>query len=85
MRFIGEKFENTQNEMRQECLDNGITDEQVDLFKSILIPGLPDFEWTDEYNLYLSDPDNEAVRNAVLARLGLMYQRMLNSPDFQLQ
>lgn len=29
MRFIGEKFENTQNEMRQECHDNGITDEEV--------------------------------------------------------
>ena len=29
MRFIGEKFENTQKEMRQECLDNGITDEEV--------------------------------------------------------
>ena len=29
LRFIGEKFENTQSEMRQECLNNGITDEEV--------------------------------------------------------
>lgn len=29
MLFIGEKFENTQNDMRQECLKNGITDEVV--------------------------------------------------------
>lgn len=29
LRFIGEKFENTQNEMRQECLNNGITDEHI--------------------------------------------------------
>jgi type I restriction enzyme M protein len=29
LRFIGEKFENTQNEMRQDCLNNGITDEAV--------------------------------------------------------
>jgi type I restriction enzyme M protein len=29
MRFIGEKFEKAQNEMRQECLDNGISDEEV--------------------------------------------------------
>ena len=29
LRFIGEKFENTQNEMRQECINNGITDEAV--------------------------------------------------------
>ena len=29
MRFIGEKFENTQNAMRKECINNGITDEVV--------------------------------------------------------
>ena len=27
LRFIGEKFENTQNEMRQECLKNNIVEE----------------------------------------------------------
>lgn len=29
LRFIGEKFEDTQAEMRQECLNNDITDEAV--------------------------------------------------------
>jgi len=29
LRFIGEKFETTQNQMMQECVDNGITDEEV--------------------------------------------------------
>lgn len=29
LRFIGEKFENAQDEMRQECINNGITDEVV--------------------------------------------------------
>jgi type I restriction enzyme M protein len=29
LRFIGEKFEDTQDEMRQECINNGITDEQT--------------------------------------------------------
>ena len=29
LRFIGEKFENAQNEMRQECINNGITDEAI--------------------------------------------------------
>lgn len=27
LRFIGEKFEDAQAKMRQECIDNGITDE----------------------------------------------------------
>lgn len=29
LRFIGEKFENIQNEMRQDCLSKGINDEEV--------------------------------------------------------
>ena len=29
LRFLGEKFDNTQNVMRQECLNNGITDEET--------------------------------------------------------
>ena len=29
LRFIGEKFENAQQEMRQECIANGITDEAI--------------------------------------------------------
>ncbi|MBL7943002.1 MAG: SAM-dependent DNA methyltransferase, partial [Flavobacteriales bacterium] len=29
LRFIGEKFENTQDELKQKCLNNGITDEDV--------------------------------------------------------
>lgn len=29
LRFIGEKFEDKQNEMRQECIDNGITNEET--------------------------------------------------------
>ena len=29
LRFIGEKFEDAQADMRQECIDNGITDEMM--------------------------------------------------------
>ncbi|MFY7965471.1 MAG: type I restriction-modification system subunit M N-terminal domain-containing protein, partial [Chitinophagaceae bacterium] len=29
LRFIGEKFENTQNEMRQECYNNNIVEEEA--------------------------------------------------------
>ena len=29
LRFIGEKFEDTQAIMRQQCIDNGISDESV--------------------------------------------------------
>jgi uncharacterized protein (DUF1800 family) len=42
---------------------------QKDALKYILLPGLPDFEWTIEYNDYKADPANPAKISAVEARL----------------
>jgi hypothetical protein len=42
---------------------------QADALKNILLPGLPDFEWTVEYNQYKADPNNQMYVNAVSARL----------------
>lgn len=58
--------------------------EQKDYFKEILIPGLPDFEWTVEYSDYISDPMNEEKRRAVENRLYDMFTAMMNVPEFQL-
>lgn len=69
----------------QLLFTNGISDEQRDVFKEALIPGLPDFEWTDEYNNYLANPDDELLKAAIVLRLSALYQKMLNAPDFHLQ
>ncbi len=42
---------------------------QLDALKDFLIPGLPDFEWTDEYGLYLVEPNNTMLRNALQNKL----------------
>ena len=42
---------------------------QKDALKYILLPGLPDFEWTEEYADYKSEPTNEAKKNAIETRL----------------
>jgi len=42
---------------------------QADALKNILLPGLPDFEWTVEYNQYKSEPNNQMYVNAVSARM----------------
>lgn len=46
-----------------------ITQAQKDFLKNILIPGLPDFEWTIEWQAYASDPTNVAKKDAVLIKL----------------
>ena len=46
-----------------------ITEKQLIFLKEILIPGLPDFEWTVEYDLYLNNPDNEETRQSIDQKL----------------
>ena len=38
---------------------------QVDQLKNVLIPGLPDFEWTIEYETYKEEPSNEEIALSV--------------------
>jgi hypothetical protein len=61
----------------------GISDEQKDYLKEILIPGLPDYEWTMEYEAYLANPEG-AARDAVRNRLEQLYSAMVQMPEFQL-
>jgi len=61
-----------------------MSQDQKDFFKGILIPGLPDFEWTVEYGIYLGDPSNEAVRQSVEYKLNGMFHAMMDVPEFHL-
>ncbi|MFK7809032.1 MAG: DUF1800 family protein [Saprospiraceae bacterium] len=60
------------------------TQAQKDYFKNILIPGLPDFEWTVEYGDYLADPTNEDLQQTVEAKLRSMITAMMDVPEFHL-
>ena len=62
-----------------------LTTEQLAYLKEILIPGLPDFEWTVEYGTYLLDPSNETNKMAVENRLRALFRALLAMPEFQLQ
>lgn len=62
-----------------------LTQEQLDALKEVLIPGLPDFEWTVEYGLYLNEPTNETYRMAVENRLRPLFAAIMSLPEFQLQ
>jgi uncharacterized protein (DUF1800 family) len=61
-----------------------ITANQKVYLKNVLIPGLPDFEWTVEYLDYLADPTNAALAGAVEFKLRLLLRSMMNMPEFYL-
>ncbi|MCB0669723.1 MAG: DUF1800 domain-containing protein [Saprospiraceae bacterium] len=61
-----------------------IADSQKEYLKSILIPGLPDYEWTLEYDQYKTSPDNEELKIAIENRLKGLYYGLLSLPEYQL-
>ncbi len=72
------------DQLGELCFPMPLTDGQRSGLKEILIPGLPDFEWTVEYSEYLADPDNEDIAASVDAKLRAMLDVMLNVAEFQL-
>ena len=61
-----------------------LSEQQIEAYKNILIPGLPDFEWTVEYSEYLSDTSDEQKKIAVQNRLKNLLVAMVLDPSFQL-
>ncbi len=52
--------------------------------KEILIPGLPDFEWTVEWNRYVNNPEDENQKKAVDKSLRNLLTAMCSMPEYQL-
>jgi len=61
-----------------------ISQNQIDNLKDILIPGLPDFEWTVEYSDYLGDPSNAALRISIENKLRSLIGTMVQMSEFQI-
>lgn len=72
------------NELAMLLFPQPITDGQLDALKEVLIPGLPDYEWSLEYGNYLSDPDNIELASAVETKLRNLIRVMLSMPEFYL-
>lgn len=71
-------------ELSQLFLPQPLTTKQKDFLKEVLIPGLPDFEWTLEYNAYLSDPMNAQLAASVDLKLRLMFNTMFKLAEYHL-
>lgn len=58
-----------------------ISENQIEYLKNILIPGLPDFEWTVEYSDYLENPDDDDKRIAIENKLKALFAAVLKMPE----
>lgn len=52
--------------------------------KEVLIPGLPDFEWTVEWNKYINNPADQNQKNAVKNSLNNLLVKMCSMAEYQL-
>ena len=61
-----------------------LTVAQNDALKEILIPGLPDYEWTVEYGLFEADPENSDLAASIDSKLRTLFRTMLELPEYHL-
>ena len=61
-----------------------LTDKQKQHLKDILIPGLPDYEWTIEYVNYLNNLEDESIVKSMENKLRILFDAMLSLPEFHL-
>jgi len=57
---------------------------QLDFLKEVLIPGLPDYEWTLEYRSYLRDTADQELKASVLSKLRALLDTMMSLAEFHL-
>ncbi len=61
-----------------------VPDSLKDYLKSVLIPGLPDFEWTVEYNNYINNPDDDNIRLSLEKKIRKLLRAIFELPEFHL-
>jgi uncharacterized protein (DUF1800 family) len=61
-----------------------VDSEVHDELKEVLRPGLPDFEWTVEWNDYAGDPNNTALKETVENALRSLFNTILHLPSYYL-
>ena len=71
-------------EMAKILMPKPITESQLAILKEILIPGLPDYEWTVEYTDYKEHPEDENLKMSVEKRVHAVIQAILSMPEFYL-
>jgi uncharacterized protein (DUF1800 family) len=72
-------------ELAQLIFSLDITANQLEyLISSVLIPGLPDYEWTVYWNAYVTDPTNSQKRTTVVKSLNALLKFMMRMAEYEL-
>lgn len=61
-----------------------ITDSQKTALKEVILPGLPDFEWTVEYGQYAANPEDGDLKDAIRSKLRDLIQAMMSMAEYYL-
>jgi hypothetical protein len=72
------------NKLAEIMFNYPITLSQVSTLKDVLIPGLPDFEWTVEYSDYLANPTDLVLKASVENKLKNLFSVMVRMSEFQI-
>jgi hypothetical protein len=72
------------NKLAEIMFTYPITANQLASLKDILIPGLPDFEWSVEYSDYLADSNNTMLVASVKNKLKNLFSVMVRMSEFQI-
>ncbi|MBB4077444.1 uncharacterized protein (DUF1800 family) [Lewinella aquimaris] len=59
--------------------------DQLSALKDILLPGLPDFEWTIQYEEYRDNPNDSTYVDPILRKLKAMFRALFSMAEFHLQ
>lgn len=63
---------------------NPLSSDQLATLHDQLLPGLPNYEWTNEWSVFTSDPTNATKKAAVSTKLTNLLKYMLELAEYQL-
>ncbi|MEL6670763.1 MAG: DUF1800 domain-containing protein [Bacteroidota bacterium] len=61
-----------------------LTQSQKDFLKSVILPGLPDYEWTFEYTEFANNPHDPVLRASVSNKLRDLLASLMGLAEYQL-
>ncbi len=61
-----------------------VSEDQLEDLKEVLIPGLPDFEWTIEWTDYKDNPEDTALKEAVENALRQLLEAITRMAEYYL-
>ncbi|HYM19640.1 MAG TPA: DUF1800 domain-containing protein [Candidatus Kapabacteria bacterium] len=63
---------------------NPLTSDQMTTLHDQLLPGLPDYEWTNEWSAFTAAPTDATKKAAVVNKLTILINYMVQLPEYQL-